>query len=186
MVTIMSLWLAILVSAVFVWIASALLWTILPNHKKDYKSLPDEDAARNALKPQDLKPGQYVMPYVTEMKQMKDKEVAKKFEEGPVAYMTVLPKGMPSMGKNMVISLLYYIIVGIFVAYLASRFMSVGTEYLTVFRLTGTVAFVAYGMGIVPDAIWFGRPWSTVFKHLFDALVYSLLTAGTFGWLWPN
>ena len=113
-------------------------------------------------------------------------EIVKKFDEGPVAYMTVLPKGMPSMGKNMVISFIFYLVVGIFVAYLASRFLSIGTEYLTVFRLTGTVAFVAYGMGIIPDAIWFGRPWTTTFKHLFDALVYSLLTAGTFGWLWPN
>jgi ABC-type antimicrobial peptide transport system permease subunit len=186
MITIMTLWLAIIVSALFVWIASALLWTVLPNHKKDYKGLPDEEAARNALKPQDLKPGQYVVPFVTEMKQMKDKDVVKKFEEGPVAYMTVVPKGIPSMGKNMVFSLIYYIIVGIFVAYLASRFLSADTEYLTVFRLTGTVAFVAYGMGIIPDAIWFGRPWSAVFKNLFDSLIYSLLTAGTFGWLWPN
>ena len=67
-----------------------------------------------------------------------------------------------------------------------AKFYFEKTEYLTVFRLTGTVAFVSYGMGIIPDAIWFGRPWSTVFKHLFDALVYSLLTAGAFGWLWPN
>ena len=93
---------------------------------------------------------------------------------------------LPSMGKNMVISLIFYLVVGIFVAYLASRFLSIGTEYLTVFRLTGTVAFVAYGMGIIPDAIWFGRPWGAVVKNLLDALLYALLTAGVFGWLWPN
>jgi len=186
MITLTSLWLAILVSAVFVWIASALLWTILPNHKKDYQGLPDEEAARKALQPQNLKPGQYYIPFVSDMKQMKDKEVIKKFKDGPVAYFTVVPKGVPGMAKNMAFSLLYYIIVGIFIAYLASRFLSVGTEYLTVFRLTGTVAFVAYGMGIVPDAIWFGKPWSAVFKYLFDAMVYAFLTAGTFGWLWPN
>jgi len=86
----------------------------------------------------------------------------------------------------MIISLIFYIVVGIFVAYLASRFLSATTEYLTVFRLTGTVTFMAYGMGIIQDAIWFGRPWSAIFKNLFDALIYAFLTAGTFGWLWPN
>ncbi len=38
----------------------------------------------------------------------------------------------------------------------------------------------------VPDAIWFGRPWSAIGKNLFDALMYGLLTAGVFGWLWPR
>jgi len=171
MVTIMSLWLPILISAVFVWIASALIWTILPNHKKDYEELPDEEAARNALTPQNIKPGQYVIPYVKDMKQMKEQDTQKKFEEGPVAYITIVPRGIPKMGKNMIMSLIYYIIVGIFIAYLASRFMAAGTEYLTVFRLTGTVAFVSYGMGIFMDTIWFGRPWSTTFKLVFDALI---------------
>jgi hypothetical protein len=29
-------------------------------------------------------------------------------------------------------------------------------------------------------------PWSIVLKESFDGLIYSLLTAGTFGWLWPR
>jgi hypothetical protein len=186
MVTIMGLILPIIVSAVFVWIASALLWTVLPNHKKDFSPLPDEDAARNALKPQDLIPGQYYLPFVTDIKKMKEPETVKKFEEGPVAYLTVLSKGIPSMAKNMIMALIYYIIIGIFVAYLASRFLTVTSEYLTVFRLTGTVAFLAYGMAYIQDSIWFGKPWSSTLKQLFDALIYALLTAGTFGWLWPN
>jgi hypothetical protein len=36
------------------------------------------------------------------------------------------------------------------------------------------------------NGIWKGQPWSMVFKEAFDGLVYSLLTAGTFGWLWPR
>ena len=59
-------------------------------------------------------------------------------------------------------------------------------DYLAVFRLTGTVAWLAYGTGIIPDAVWFGRPWSAVVKHLIDALAYGLLTGGVFGWLWPR
>ena len=30
------------------------------------------------------------------------------------------------------------------------------------------------------------RRWSTTAKHTIDGLVYSLLTGGIFGWLWPS
>jgi hypothetical protein len=39
---------------------------------------------------------------------------------------------------------------------------------------------------LVPDAVWFGRPWSAVGKQAVDALVYALLTGGVFGWLWSS
>ena len=104
MVTIGALWLPILLSAVAVWVASAVIWMVMPHHKSDFRKLPDEDAALRALTPQRLVPGQYSIPY---------------------------------------------------------------------------------GTATVPEAIWFGRPWSVVVKGLLDALVYGLLTAGFFGWLWP-
>jgi hypothetical protein len=31
-----------------------------------------------------------------------------------------------------------------------------------------------------------GRNWGTTIRHVADGLVYALLTAGTFGWLWPD
>jgi hypothetical protein len=185
MVTIVSLWLAILLSAVVVWIASAIIWTVLPHHKSDYKGLPDEAAARAALKPQNLAPGQYNIPHVSSQGALKEPEVRQRFEEGPVGFITILPKGIPSMGKSMVLSFVYYLIISVFVAYLAGRVLTPGTAYLSVFRVCGTVAWLAYGWGVIQDAIWFGRPWSGVIKHLIDTLVYALLTAGMFGWLWP-
>ncbi len=186
MVTIASLWLAIVLSAVIVWLASFVVWAVLPYHKTDYKGLPDEEAARNALKPQDLAPGQYNIPNVASRSDLNKPEVKKKFEEGPVAFMTVLPKGVPAMGKSMVLSFVFYLVVSFLVAYLASRTLERGAEYLEVFRMVGTATWLAYGMGIVQDAIWFGRPWSAIAKNLLDALIYGLLTAGVFGWLWPG
>lgn len=186
MVTILSLWLAIIVASVFVWIASALVWTVLPHHKSDYKGLPDEDAARKAISPQDLKPGMYYIPFVKTQSDMKNPEIIKKYNEGPVTYFTIMPKGVPSMVKSMILSILFYIVVNIFVAYLVSRTVAPSADYLTVFRVAGTAAWLAYGFAIIPDSIWFGRPWSSTFKNLIDALVYSLLTAGVFGWLWPH
>jgi hypothetical protein len=186
MVTIGSLWLAILLSGVLVWIASAVIWMALPHHKSDYRGLPDEDAAVQALRPQNLAPGQYDIPHVTSMAQIKEPEVVKRFDEGPVGFMTILPSGVPAMGRNMALSVLYFLVVGFMVAYVTGRTVGPGAEYLQVFRVSGTVGWLAYGWGVVPDAIWFGRPWSGVLKHLVDALIYGLLTAGVFGWLWPG
>lgn len=184
MVDLFSLWLPILLSAVVVWIISALVWTALPHHKNDYQPLPDEDAARKALLPQNLKPGLYNMPHVADWKDSKKPDVIKKFDDGPNGYFTIIPNGMPAMGKSMVLSFIYYLVVGIFIAYIASRTLSPTAHYLAVFRVVGTSAWLAYGFGIIPDAIWFGRPWSTIFKHMIDTLVYALFTAGIFGWLW--
>lgn len=186
MVTIVSLWLAILLSGVIVWIVSAVIWTVLPYHKSDFNKLPDEDAALQALKRQSIEPGQYNIPHASARSEMNTPEFRKKLEEGPVGFLTVQSRGIPKMGKSMVLAFIYYLLVGVVVAYVASRTLAPGTEYLTVFRLTGTVSWLAYGAAYFPDAIWFGRPWSAVGKNLFDALIYGLLTAGVFGWLWPK
>ena len=61
-----------------------------------------------------------------------------------------------------------------------------GTDYLRVFQVTGAVAFMAYGIGVIDDSIWKGQPWSSTWKFLFDGLLYALATAGAFGWLWPH
>jgi hypothetical protein len=55
-----------------------------------------------------------------------------------------------------------------------------------VFRVVGTAAFLAYGFGTMSNAIWKGQTWSFTIKEVVDGLVYALLTAGTFGWLWPR
>ncbi len=185
MVAIPELWLAILLAAVIVWFASAIVWMALPHHKKDFKALPDEQAARDVLGSQNLAPGQYDIPHCADMSDLKTEEGQQKFTDGPVGFMTILPNGIPSMGKNLVLTFTFYLAVGVIVAYVAGRTLPPGTEYLTVFRLTGTVAWLAYGMAVVPDAIWFGRPWSSIIKTVFDALLYALLTAGVFAWLWP-
>ena len=186
MVAIPELWPAILVSAVLVWIASAVIWMVLPHHKSDFMGLPDEEAARSALQPQNLAPGQYNIPHMPSWDAVKEPENQEKFARGPVAFMTVLPNRAPAMGKAMALSFVFYLVVSGMVAYLAGRSLSPGTDYLMVFRVAGTVAWLAYGWARIPQAIWFGLPWSQVIKQLFDGLVYGLLTAGAFGWLWPK
>ena len=45
---------------------------------------------------------------------------------------------------------------------------------------------MAYGVGPLVDSIWKGQPWSATLKSVFDGLLYALVTAGVFGWLWPR
>ena len=179
--SIMSLWLPILVSAILVFITSAIVWTALPWHKSDFSRTGDEDSVRAALR--GLAPGFYLLPYVMDREEIKKPEVQQKWQEGPNAYVTVIPNGMQKMGPKLAMSFAYYVLVGVICAYMVSRTLSADSEYLTVFRVSGTVAFVAYGIAYIQDSIWFGRPWSITGKYLFDAFLFSLVTGGVFGWL---
>ncbi len=78
------------------------------------------------------------------------------------------------------------LVISLFLAYLASRVLPAGAPYLEVFRLVGTAGWLAYAAGQLPAAIWMGKPWTVAWKEVFDGLLYGLVTAGTFGWLWPR
>ncbi len=186
MVSLVALWLPVVLAAVLVFVVSSIVHMVLPYHRHDKKGLPDEEAARAALGKQDLAPGQYGIPYVSDMKQMKDPAFVRKLEEGPVAFLTVLPKGQCKMWKNLVQWFVYSIALSVCVAYLAGRALPPGTAYLLVFRVTGTAAWLGYSGAVVADGIWQGQPWSTVWKHVFDGLLYGLVTAGAFASMWPN
>ena len=179
--TIMSLWLPILVSTVVTFIAGAVIWMAMPWHKKDFGKTADEEAVRAALKGGE--PGHYMVPYCPDPALLKDPEMQKKYVDGPQAFITIVPSGMPAMGGKLAINAIYNLAVAIVCAYMLSRTVGAGAEYLTVFRVTGTVAFIAYGMAYVQDSIWFGRQWSLTAKTFLDALIYSGLIAGVFGWL---
>jgi nucleoside recognition membrane protein YjiH len=72
------------------------------------------------------------------------------------------------------------------VAFVCGQTLHRGAPYWLVFRVAGAVAFAGYSFAQVPNAIWWGRPWKSVLKEVADGIVYALLTAGTFGWLWPE
>lgn len=179
-VAIIDLWLPILLSAVLVWIASAIVWTVMPHRKSEFKALPNEETARAALRGAPV--GEYSVPHTT---QMNDPEWLQKYQDGPAAFVRVVPSGKPSMGKPMVLSFVLYLVVGGTVAYITTRTLDAGTPYLKVHQIAGTVAWAAYFFGQVQDSIWFGKPWRSTWKLLIEALVYGSLTGGTFGWLWP-
>ena len=186
MVSIPSLWLPILLSGVFVFVVSSLIHMVLGYHANDFKKFPNEDALADALRKLNIPPGEYGYPKPSNMKEMNSPEFKERRKKGPVLFATVFPNGESSMGSSLILWFLYSIIVGIFAAYVAGRALGPGADYLSVFRFAGVTAFVSYALGGWQASIWYNRPWSVTLKNTFDGLVYGLVTAGVFGWLWPR
>jgi len=185
MVQIWALWLPIVLSAVVVFVASSVLHMVLKYHQSDYKQLPGEGDVMGAMRKAAVAPGDYHFPYATGMKDLGSPEIMEKFKQGPVGTMIVRPSGPPTMGKALTTWFIYCLVISFFLAYVASRTLDPGADYLAVFRIVGTVGFMTYAAGHASESIWKGQAWSTTFKHIFDSFVYALLTAGVFGWLWP-
>lgn len=185
-ISIVSLWMPIVLAAVLVFIVSALLHTVLNWHKNDFKKLPDEDAVLDALAPMDIPPGDYVVPHMADKADWKSEAFKAKVERGPVMFATVMDgRNLFNMGPQLVQWFAYCLLVGVFAAYVAGRALAPGADYLSVFRLTGTVAFACYAMAMPLDSIWYHRNWPATLRSMTDGLIYALLTAGAFGWLWP-
>ncbi len=185
MVTVLSLWLPILLAAVAVFIVSSVIHMVLTYHRSDFRGVPNETAVMDALRPFNIPPGEYVLPWADTPAARQSPEFLDKASRGPVAFVTALPPGIPGMGASLAQWFGYCVLVGIFAAYVASRTLLPGEDYLQVFRITGTVAFAGYGLALIQNSIWYKRAWSTTAKSVFDALLYGFFTGGVFGWLWP-
>lgn len=181
---VVELWMPIVLSGVAVFILSALAWTVMPHHKTEWRKLANEDAVLDALRAGGVSPGLYSFPHATDMKEMGNPDFVARMQRGPMGYLTVAPNGPPAMGPMMAKSLVYNLVVALFVGYVLWNTVAPDAEYLQVFRVAGTVTFMACALGSVPDSIWFGKPWRSYALHVADALAYALVTAGIFGWLW--
>ncbi len=189
MVALSALWLPILLAAVFVFVVSALFHMALPHHKNDFKKLPDQDVALDALRGLSIPPGEYMFPSTGgDMAEMRSEEFKEKMRKGPVGMLTVFePSPNPmSMGPQLTQWFVFCIIVSVFAAYIAGRALGPGADYLQVQRFAGATAFIAYTVGDWPRTIWYRQASSTTLKNTIDGLVYGLITGGTFGWLWPS
>jgi hypothetical protein len=181
-----ALWLPILLSAVFVFLASSVIHMASPWHKGDYPKIPNEDKVMDALRPLAIPPGDYMVPRPSSREDVRSPEFAAKVRQGPVMILTVLPNGPFSMGRNLGLWFVYCLVVEIFAAYIAGRALPSGAPYLQAFRFAGATAFVGYSLALWQMSIWYRRAWSTTIKATVDGLIYALLTGGVFGWLWPR
>jgi hypothetical protein len=186
MIGLAALWLPILLSAVVVFLASSIIHMMTPWHKGEHKAIPNEDAVMKALRPLAIPPGDYMMPAADSMEAMKSPEFLEKKILGPNLIMTVVPNGPPTMGKALTNWFLYSVVISIIAAYVASRALGPGDTYLDVFRFVGVTAFAGYSLGIWQMHIWYHRALRSTVTSTIDGLLYACLTAGVFGWLWPQ
>lgn len=185
MVSLGALWLPMLLSAVAVFVASSIIHMVIGWHNNDYRKLPGEGDILAAMRNEGVVSGDYSFPRPKSMKDMGSPEMVEKFKQGPVGFMTVHQNGPPAMGRALTLWFFYSLLISLFGAYVASFTLEAGADYLSVFRIVGSVTFFAYASAHLSDSIWKGTGWGSTLKHVIDGLIFALLTAGVFGWLWP-
>ena len=96
---------------------------------------------------------------------MKSPEFIEKMKQAPVAVLTVMPNGPISIGRPLAQWFVFLIVVGIFVAYIASRTLPVGASYRHLFQIVGATMFIAYSLGLLngksasrPSSIFVANP----------------------------
>ena len=177
------LWLPILVSALAVFVVSAIGWMALGHHNADIKKLPDEGAFLDFMRSQNVPPGTYMWPGCGSG-DMKNPEFLARFEAGPWGSVNVTAR-KPSFARNLALTFLFYIVVGIFVGYITSLARDPGAPFLSVFRVAGAVGVLAYCAGGIPNALFFGKPLRFILTDLIDGIVYGVITGLIFAWFWP-
>lgn len=186
MVPLTSLVIPIVLSAVIVFLASSVIRQVLTYHRTDMKKVPNEDEFLETLRRLNVPPGDYGAPHASAPSAMRNPQFVEKMARGPIVFMTVAPGRPPSMAGALAMWFTFALVVSTVAGYITSRALPPGAPYLEVFRFAGCTAFVAHALGAIPESIWYHKSWATTFKNLVDGLVYGLLTAGTFGWLWPR
>jgi len=174
----------IVLSAVAVFTASSLIHMVFRWHNSDFAKLPNEDVIRDTMRSAGVEQGTYFFPCSDPPGDM-SAEMMVKIAEGPSGKMTVFPRGPINMGKQLTHWFFYCVVMGLFAGYVGSATLAAGTDYLHVFQVVGAAAFLGYSGSIWQEVIWMGGRPSSALKSIIDGLIYGLLTAGVFGWLWP-
>jgi hypothetical protein len=184
--TMTTLLLASLLSAVLVFLVSSIVHMATPWHAGDFEKVPNEDGVMAALRPFNLAPGSYVMPRPSSMKDLGSPEFKAKHRLGPSAMLHVLPGGQTGMGQQLVSWFLYSAIVALMAGYVTSRGVGAGAPFMGVAEFVGAVAFMGYAVGLWQMSIWYRRSWVVTLKSTIDGIVYGALTGLAFAWLWPR
>src|SRR6185312_1216363 len=117
--TLASLWLPIILSAVFVFIASALINMLLKFwHAPDYRQFSNEGEVRAAIRAGTPAPGQYSIPWCGPGA-MKDPAMQEKFIQGPVGLVNLRGPGPVNMGTYLLQWFLFCILVSVLCALVA-------------------------------------------------------------------
>lgn len=178
-----SLWLPIVVSAVVLFFASFVAWTVLPHHKPDIRRWPDEDRLLAFIRESGAAPGDYMFP-LCQGEDMKSEEGQRRYAAGPWGMVRVYP-GQPSMGRNLVITFVFFLVVSLLVAWVGASGLAPGAAFGEVMRVVGVTAILAYTTGGIMYDVWFARPVRAILMDILDGIVYGLISGAIFALMWP-
>ena len=185
MSALLSLWLPILATAVLVFVASSLIHMVFKWHNSDYRKVANEDDVRAAIRAGSPAPGQYILPHCMDMKEMQSEAMMKKYTEGPIAFITIKKNGPPTMGTPLVLWFILSVVVAAVAGMLACFAFGLKADPRQAGHLVGMVTFMAYATGSVTMGVWMAKPWGSVAKDVLDSLIYAVISALVFMWLWP-
>jgi hypothetical protein len=177
--------LPVVVSAVLVFLLSFVLHMLLPWHKGDYSTLPNETAALDAIRALSIPPGEYIAPRPAGMADMKSPEFQEKMKRGPVFILSMQP-GMGSMGRSLGLWFVYLLIVAGLAGHIAMRVIPRPVDAYLVFHTVLYTSFMGYCFALWQMTVWYRRPWIITLKATIDGLLYGLVTAAVFVWLGPK
>jgi hypothetical protein len=183
---IFQLWLPILATGVLIFVASSLIHMVFKWHNSDYRPLGNEDEVRAAIRHGAPAPGQYLLPYCADVKDMQGTEMRKKYVEGPIAFLTVRANGVPTMAPALTQWFIYTVAIAAITGGIALQTYGLKGDPRHAAHLVGVMSLLAYAAGSVQMGIWMGKPWRSVGKDVLDGVIYGVISAFTFMWLWPS
>ncbi len=177
----LQLWLPILITGVVLFFASFVAWTVLPHHEVDFSPLPDEDKLMETVKSLNLTPGSYMFPHMTHA-QAKDPEKIAKYTSGPRGTLVVWE--MPNMGKNLLLTFVYFLLIALVTAYIAWEALQGQTvTFLKAFQIVGAIGVLTFASSGQLNAVWFPR---RTLMDFFDGIIYGVLMGLVFALCWPS
>jgi hypothetical protein len=108
-------------------------------------------------------------------------EFKAKMKAGPNGSLIVW-SGPCSMGKNLLCTIIFFLVVSFVIAYLAAQVLAPGAEFMKVFQFVGTAGILTYGSANILNGIWFGRK---MVCDIVDGIAYGLITGAIFAAMWP-
>ena len=129
--------------------------------------------------------GQYMFPHAPDLKSTQEPAYLEKQKAGPVGILTVFD-GVPGMGRALGLWFLFAVLVSFLAGYVGRLCLPAGSDFASVFRVTGTVATAIYALYSVPGTIWKGVPWRATLLVLVDGIVYGLATGAILAAFWPS
>lgn len=179
-----EMWLPIAISAAAVWMVSAIIWMALPHHKNDFKVLPDEGAFKQFMQGAGIPPGNYAFPHARTRADYKKEEFQNAFKLGPIGVLNVWKPGK-GMAGNMIATFVVYLVVSLLIGYVGWAALGPSMDHKRLFQVLGAAGVLAYCFAFLPNGIWFQVSRRALAMNVIDGVVYGLVTAAIFTWLWP-